>query len=125
MTEYYRINFGTFDLDIAISINDLTKGVTKKDLIRTELRSALKTYHYINSTLEYTQQDIIDIYSVDPRIDSWDNVVSTIWDYDRPKYKAKNIKKLPNCEGCRYNASGLKDHMQIGGCSYDPDNPYN
>lgn len=121
MTEHYRIDFGDFNIDIAILTDDISPGITRKDLIRAELRSALKTHHYMSATSGYTIEDIHDIYGIDPS-DSWDNIVSTIWDFDQPKYKAKSIKKLPSCEGCRYNAPGQKDHMQIGGCLYDPDN---
>ena len=124
MTEHYRINFGTFNIDIAILINEISPDITKKDLIRNELRTALKTYHYTDATKDYTSRDIQDIYGIDTSNDSWDHIISTVWDFDKPRYKAKSIKKLPACEGCRYNAPEQRDHMRVGGCLYDPENPY-
>lgn len=124
MTEYYRIDFGSFELDIVISLDEITSSVSKRDLIKDQLRYSLKTYHYSVATKEYNARDIYDIYGIDTKLDSWDHVISTVWDYDRPIYKARNITKLPTCEGCRINAPGQDDHMQVGGCLYDPENPY-
>jgi hypothetical protein len=124
MTEYYNINFGDFDLDVVISLDDIKTGTNKKKLIRDELRYSLKIYHYTISTNGYTPNDIKDIYGVDPINDSWDHVISTVWDCDKPKYTAKSIRKLPSCEGCRFDAPGQKDHMYVGGCLYDPEGPY-
>ncbi len=35
-----------------------------------------------------------------------------------PNKTIKSIKKLPSCEGCRYEYLGQRDHMNIGGCLY-------
>jgi hypothetical protein len=124
MTEQYIINFGDFDLNITISLTDVKSDTNRKKLVRDELRSCLKTYHYINSTKDFTPNDIKDIYGVDPNNDTWDHVISTVWDFDRPNYKARSIKKLPNCNGCILKSPEQKDHMYVGGCMHDPEGPY-
>lgn len=121
MNEYYRINFGTFNIDICICLEELSDTITKKQLIKNELRYSIKTYHYTHATKDYNNEDIIDIYGIDPKNTSWDNLISTVWDYDKPSYKSVSIVKLPSCEGCRLNSLSQYDHMDIGGCLYDPE----
>ena len=124
MLEYYRIDFGNFNIDIVISLDNTNPARSKKNLIRDELRKGLKNYHTDYISVIHSDNEIEDIYGIDLDHDEWDDIINKVWSIDKPTYTARHIKKLPTCEGCRLNGSGQKDHMDEGGCLYDPENPY-
>lgn len=43
---------------------------------------------------------------------------------DRDIYQVLSVKRISTCWGCRAECMGQRDHMDVGGCLYDPENPY-
>lgn len=123
MLEYYCIDFLNFNIYVVISLDDINPARSKKDLIRNELRTCLKSHHTDIIRELHSDDEIEEIYNIDPDIDEWDDIINKVWSIDKPTYTARSIKKLPTCEGCRLNTLGQKDHMDEDGCLYDPENP--
>lgn len=124
MELYYRIDFGDFELDVSLFSDIELSGVERKKLFKEELSIRLKDHHYNITTETYKDSEIERIYGLDLENDEWDHITNTIWDHDQPTYVAYGVTKLPYCEGCRLDAPGQRDHMDVGGCLYDPENPW-
>ena len=126
---YYRVTFEDFDLDISFDPRSNHENITldkdinldNKDILNTIL-TELKQYHYYAIRNKYTDDEMEQVYNVDMGSDNmdWDDIVNIVWNHDNPTYTPLSIKKLSSCEGCRMEAPGQMDHMDIGGCMYDP-----
>ena len=119
MTLYYRVTFDDFELDINIQTH---KTKTMAELIKRELNRAVTNYLYYEITKYYEEYEIEDMFDVDFDNQEFSYIMKQVVKKYRlnnnQKYKARNIKRLPACEGCRINAPGQNAHMDIGGCLY-------
>ena len=120
MTLYYRATFDDFYLDINIPSGNKTK--TRKKLIKRELNKAVTCYLYFMITKNLNDEEIENEYGVNFDTQKFSKIMKhAVNKYmldNNKKYKAQNIKRLPQCEGCRLDALGQNSHMEPGGCLY-------
>lgn len=110
------------ETDIILPYNPNKESNDKYKII---LKYKIKEYlydHYANIVINSFDSNITlkDKYNIDD-VFNWEEVTKKIWEKDRPKYKAISVVEVPVCEGCRYNAQGQRDHMDINGCLYMTD----
>jgi len=119
MTEYFQVDLGDLQIDISISSSDNNHGkinINKEEIIKMKVKEQLKTSHYWLITSSLSNNDIIDIYGVDPLTDGFDKAIDMVWRKSNPKYKILNVTSIPVCEGCRYNEPNQLSHMGEHGC---------
>lgn len=112
---YYRATFDDFDFDFCISFKKGTSPNKKKRKICKAIKVRLKCVHYHRVRDRYGEDYMLNKYDLDP---NQPDSIDKVWTVDKPKYHLNDLVKLPECEGCRLEAPGQRDHMEPGGCLY-------
>lgn len=133
--DYYRVIFPNFSIDIMIDTvvdnNPINDNLLNDNNLMNEIETKIKEYHFRTVCYEHDyisdisqENNLLEKYGIkneDLDNGDWKTMVNTVWLQDNPveKYKVISVKKLPSCEGCRYDAHAQKDHMEEGGCLYN------
>lgn len=121
MLRYFRVYFSNFHIDVTVEHNLYDDKEQKKANIKNAIQSEIKIHHANEMHDIHGASNFNYIYGISYN----DRCEDIVWEQDKrhymKRYKIKKVEKLSPCEGCRLNAPGQRDHMDIGGCLYQSD----